>query len=124
MGRSIRSRAGRVKPAQFGTTILRTYLWTRAQRTSATPVTNWTLRRTIPIIQNCHPATQCAGAGLRYDRGAGSCGRGRVENGRETVEPERLAHLQESARRLRRTSLEMIAAAGSGHPGGSLSAAD
>lgn len=40
------------------------------------------------------------------------------------MEQERLSHIQESARRLRRTSLEMIAAAGSGHPGGSLSSAD
>lgn len=40
------------------------------------------------------------------------------------MDTERTQHLEEVARRLRRTCIEMIAAAGSGHPGGSLSAAD
>ncbi len=37
---------------------------------------------------------------------------------------ERIAYLTEKARLMRRDSLRMVAAAGSGHPGGSLSAAD
>lgn len=37
---------------------------------------------------------------------------------------ERIAYLAEKARLMRRDSLRMVAAAGSGHPGGSLSAAD
>ncbi|MBI4496806.1 MAG: transketolase [Chloroflexi bacterium] len=40
------------------------------------------------------------------------------------MDSERLAQLAGLARHLRRTVLEMIAKAGSGHPGGSLSAAD
>lgn len=40
------------------------------------------------------------------------------------MDTERLSFVEEAAKRLRRASLEMIAKAGSGHPGGSLSAAD
>lgn len=40
------------------------------------------------------------------------------------MDSERLAHLEGLAKHLRRLSLEMIAKAGSGHPGGSLSAAE
>jgi len=40
------------------------------------------------------------------------------------LDVERIAYLAEKARLMRRDSLRMVAAAGSGHPGGSLSAAD